>query len=78
MEIETFNMLFATTKNGGYKLDGFNEDAHGFFYARWRTASVIGPEVKRRLPFNAALDAFLECKRVVEGSGVEAESDLFG
>lgn len=78
MEIESFNALFAQAKNVGLKLDGFNEDAAGFFYARWRNDTTIGPEVKRRLPFNAALDAFLELKRIVDEDSAGAEGDLFG
>ena len=78
MEIESFNALFAAAKLTGLKLDGFNEDAEGFFYARWRNATMIGPEVMRRLPFNALLDAYRACKAAVDEYSAGAVGDLFG
>lgn len=79
MEIESFNQLFAQSKLTGMKLDGFSEDAVGFFYARWRSSSgAVGPEIKRRLPFTACLDAYLACKAIVDEDSAGAEDDLFG
>ena len=78
MEIESFNMLFSQAKAAGFRLGGLNEGDAGFFYAWWKHKTGNGPEVKRRLPFNAALDAFLELKRIVDEDSAGAEDGLFG
>jgi hypothetical protein len=72
----TFNELFAEAARGGFRLDLLEQDSAGFFKCRWRHGDRVFREVERRLPFNAALDAFLLAR---EGSAPpEAGFDLFG
>lgn len=79
-EIASFNSLFADAANKRFKVESFRQDDHGFFYACWRTAdNIVGPELKRRLPFNAALDAYVALRdRNGPADEPAVENDLFG
>ena len=77
--IESFNMLFFEASTSKSKLESFRQDNAGFFYACWRTAdNVLGPELKRRQPFTALLDAYLALRGDAPGAEPEPQNDLFG
>ena len=77
--IESWNMLMFEASTKKVKLHSFREDDFGFFYACWRTAdNVLGPDLKRRQPFIAALDAYLALRDDAPAAEPEPQNDLFG
>jgi hypothetical protein len=77
-EIASFNMLFVEAKNKGVLLVSFYQDIDKFFYCSWQRGKTVGPELKRRLPFNAALDSFLAATAAETPAAPETTDDLFG
>ena len=77
--IESWNMLFFEASTKKIKMESFRQDDAGFFYAVWRSPdNVLGPELKRRQPFTAALDAYLALRDAGAAPAPEPENDLFG
>ncbi len=79
LEIGSFNALFVEAKNKKIVLKSFTQDETGFFFCQWRVRDgEIGPELKRRAPFTAALDSFLALRDKVETPAPEPQDVLFG
>ena len=73
-EINSFNELISTAKREGIRLHSLSEDNHGFWTCSWWKGGQTFPQVERRLPFNALLDAF----RLAQEAVKPIDADLFG
>lgn len=72
-DITSFNTLFVEARRARLRLEYLREDDHGFWSCGWRRDGGLFETTKRRLPFNAMLDAFNEAR-----APAAVDTDLFG